>query len=126
MEPQITCFQLNHNNMNRLLFSLALFLSVSISSIAQIDNTSNATQAEFSFFKDDSNKIFFIDFETIDVNLNEIIVKDEEGNVLITDAVSNLPVNTIYELDCSNFGDGKYVVELHSYTAILRKPFSLD
>ncbi len=108
--------------MNRLLFCLALFLFVSSYSIAQTDNT----QAEFSFFKDDSNNIFFIDFETIDVNLNEIVVKDEEGNVLITDAVSNLPVNTIYELDCSNFGNGKYVVELHSYTAILRKPFSLD
>ncbi len=126
MKPQITCFNLNYCNMNKLLFCTILFLFTSSFSIAQTDNLSSNTQEEFSFFKDDANKIFFIDFETIDVNLNEIVVKDEQGNVLITDAVSDLPVNTIYELDCSNFQDGEYVVELHSYTAILTKPFSLD
>lgn len=126
MTPYNTSSQLNRYNMNKLLFCTIFFLSVSYISFAQTDNSSSKAQEEFTFFKDDANNIFFIDFETIDVNLSEVVVKDIEGNVLITDAVSDLPVNTIYELDCSNFRDGEYVVELHSYTAILRKPFSLD
>ena len=110
--------------MNRLLFCLLCLFSISHLSLAQ--TTNNSSQEAFSFFKDETNKVFYIDFESIDINLSEIIVKDEEGKIILEEAVNELPVDAIYELDCSQFQNGEYIVELHSYTAVLRRPFSLE
>ena len=110
--------------MSRLLFFLCCFFSFSYLAFAQTSETS--TKEEFTFFKDEANKVYFIDFESIDINLSEVIVKDKDGKIVLEEAVSDLPVDTIYELDCSQFENGEYVVELHSYTAVLRRPFSLE
>ena len=75
------------------------------------------------FFVDEEQKIYYIDFETINVNLNDIAVKNAAGKVVFQDEVFNLPVNTIYELDMHTFPKGKYVVELRSYTGVLRREF---
>jgi len=111
--------------MNKLLFCTLIFLAYTCFTYAQT-STPNSEKEAFSFFKDETSNFYYIDFESIDINLNEIVVKDEKGNVVLEEGVSDLPVDTIFELDCSEYQNGKYVVELHSYTAVLRKPFSLD
>ena len=76
---------------------------------------------EWSFFYDEENEIYYIDFETISFNLTKIKLIAKDGSELIADSVADLPVNTIYELDCSKLNAGNYTVELHSYTEIIKK-----
>lgn len=125
MNPLNTAIRLTNTIMNRLLFCTLFCLTLSCFTYAQT-SLSSSNKEEFSFFKDETSNFYYIDFESIDVNLNEIMVKDEQGNVLLEETVNNLPVDTIYELDCSQFQNGEYIIELHSYTTILRKPFSLE
>ncbi len=78
----------------------------------------------WSFFSDEEGQVYYIDFETINVNLNEIVVKNKAGKTVYEQNVSDLPVDSIFELDCSEFPTGQYIIELHSYTEVLRKTFS--
>ena len=80
---------------------------------------------EWSFFYDEENKIYYIDFETISMNLTKVKVVAKNGKAIISDNVADLPVNTIYELDCSKLTQGAYTVELHSYTEIIKKEVTL-
>ncbi len=82
-------------------------------------------EEEWSFFYDEENKIYYIDFETISMNLTKVKVVAADGKAIISDSVADLPVNTIYELDCSKLTQGAYTVELHSYTEIIKKEVTL-
>jgi TRAP-type mannitol/chloroaromatic compound transport system permease large subunit len=83
------------------------------------------TDENWSFYKDEENKICYVDFEKIDFNLSEIIVKNEDGEILLRDDVLDLPVNTIYEIDLSEYGAGEYQIELRSFTEIIRKEVNM-
>ncbi len=65
-----------------------------------------------ALFYDAENKVCFIDFEAINVNIDKVIVKSGEGDVIFSEAVSSLPVNTIYEIDFKPFGKGEFSVKL--------------
>lgn len=78
-----------------------------------------------AFYADQENKTFFIDFENLNVNLSDIVVKDVLGGVVFKDEVSGLPVDTIYELDMSRMKSGTYDIELRSYTGVIRKTVTL-
>ena len=77
------------------------------------------------FMPDEENKVYYIDFESLKINLSDIIVKDQSGRVILKDDVFELPVNTIYELDFSQYGSGTYNIELRSFTGIIRKTISI-
>ncbi|MEM0994710.1 MAG: DUF3244 domain-containing protein [Bacteroidota bacterium] len=78
-----------------------------------------------SFFVDEESKTYFIDFQNLNVNLNAIVVKNENGEVVIDDKVFDLPVDTIYELDLSQLNKGSYKVELQSLTKVIEKSIRL-
>lgn len=78
-------------------------------------------ESDWSFFYDAENEIYYIDFETISLNLTKVKVIAKDGKAVIADNVADLPVNTIYELDCSDLAKGNYTVELHAYTEVLKK-----
>ena len=88
-------------------------------------NLTELPDENWSFYKDEENQLYFIDFEKINFNLSEILVKNDAGEVLIKDDVLDLPVNTIYEIDLSEFGAGDYHVELRSFTKIIRKEVNI-
>lgn len=75
----------------------------------------------WSMYLDEENQIYYIDFETLSVNLSNIVVKDSNGKLLINDDVFDLPVNTIYELDLTQFANGSYTLELHAFTGVVRQ-----
>jgi len=79
----------------------------------------------WSFFVDNESKIYYIDFESINVNLNDIVVKDQSGNIVYKEELWNLPVNTIYELDYTTFKPGNYDIELRAYTGVIRKTITV-
>ncbi len=108
-------------------FTLLIFLLSASTTFAQTaavshdDNLlaniskSEIKDATWSLYTDDENDLLYIDFETIDVNLSTVIVKSKDDKVLIEEDVMDLPVNTIYEIDFSAFGPGKYTVEMQSF-----------
>ncbi len=116
-----------------LLSTFALFLTQQISAQTSFTpksgfstTTASADLKElpaqdWSFFVDDENKVYYIDFETIPVNLADIVIKNDDGEVILQDNLYDLPVNTIYEIDTTDYAVGKYHIELRSYTGVIRK-----
>jgi len=116
---------------------LALFLFVFVSanlsaqSMASTDKVDmdfislDENDSDWSFYSDDENKTYYIDFEKLSFNLSEIVVKDQDGTILMREDVLDLPVNTIFELDFSEFKSGKYLIELRSFKGMLKKEISL-
>ena len=82
------------------------------------------TDNNWSFYSDEESEFCYIDFESINVNLNEIVVKNQKGAIVFNETVNGFPVDSIYELDCSQFPVGNYTIELHSYTGIFTRTFS--
>ena len=117
------------------LFFLTLFtFSLSAQSSASANNDSvldlemvHLNNSEnWSFYIDEENKLYFIDFEKLSFNLSDIIVKNEAGEVIIKEDVLDLPVNTIFELDFSSHPAGSYDVELRSFTGMMRKSLVIN
>jgi len=79
-----------------------------------------------SLYTGGNDQVFYIDFEDLRMNLSEIILKNEQGKVLLKDDVFDLPVNTIYELDLSQYGKGTFDVELRSFTGVIHKKISVE
>jgi len=113
------------------LFALFLFVFISANLSAQsmastnkveMDFiTLNETESDWSFYSDDENNTYYIDFEKLSFNLSEIVVKDQDGTIIIREDVLDLPVNTIFELDFSEYKSGKYLIELRSFKGMLKK-----
>jgi len=117
--------------MNRLFILLGLLLFVGSGELAAqmtakspLAPTSDATELninDWSIYADQESSTYFIDFEQLAVNVNKIMVKNTDGQVLWQEDVFDLPVNSIYELDFSSFNAGHYVIELEAFTGIIRK-----
>lgn len=78
-----------------------------------------------ALFNDPDGKRYFIDFEQLRVHVKDVLVRDESGKILINEEVVQLPVNTIYEIDCRDFRPGTYYLELRSFAGIMRKALQL-
>ncbi len=121
------------NNTKLLALFLFVFISANLSaqSMASTNKvemdfiTLNETDSDWSFYSDDENKTYFIDFEKLSFNLSEIVVKDKDGTILLREDVLDLPVNTIFELDFSAYKSGKYLIELRSFKGMLKKEVSI-
>jgi hypothetical protein len=125
--------------MQKMFFAACVIVATSTFSPlkAQLLSTATPSEAittnlatnkpEWSLFTDKENGMVYIDFEQININLNGLVVKDKEGKVVFKDdALWQLPVNTIYEIDFSKFPKGAYSVELKSFTATLRKDIAIN
>jgi len=112
-----------------LLFSISIFSQTTAKGAAAPaaeDISINALDAnDWSFYADDDNRTFYVDFEKINVNLSDVIIKKRDGEIVFKDDVIDLPVNAIYELNFEEYGTGEYIVELRSFTQVLRKDISI-
>lgn len=82
---------------------------------------------DWAFFLDNENKVYYIDFEAISVNLSDLKVVNKDGDVVKSDSkLWDLPVNTIYELNISDLKPGNYQIELRSYTGVIKKEIVLS
>jgi len=64
---------------------------------------------------DDRTKVF-IDFGEIPVNLKSIQVLNSSGDVFINKVVYELPVNSLFEIDLTNFPGNDLVLEIQTFT----------
>lgn len=81
---------------------------------------------DWTFYLDSESKMYYIDFESISVNLSDIKVVNENGVVVMSDKLWDLPVNTIYELDLNGLNPGNYKIELRSYTGVIQKEVTVS
>lgn len=103
-------------------FSLSAQSSASLSTSVNLDLVNlNESDNNWSFFVDEENKLYYVDFEKLSFNLSDIVIKNDDGEILFKEDVLDLPVNTIFELDFSSYAAGEYEVELRSFTGMLRK-----
>ena len=74
--------------------------------------TNHANYSFYSiFFFDDENEMMFIDFEVIADDLSMLNIW-RNGKLMMEDDVTDLPGNTIYEINTNVIREGTYVVEL--------------
>lgn len=92
---------------------------------SDLRNTLNWSSGEWNYYVDQESKTYFIDFESLTVNLNSVVVKNASGAVLMEEQVSNLPVNSIYEINLGKYGPGDYQIELHTLTGVMRKSLAV-
>lgn len=90
-------------------------LSASKGSLLNMDTES------WSLYADEENNLYYVDFATLSVNLNDIVVTRDDGEVVLRDQVFDLPVDTIYEIDFNQYGKGTYTIELRSFTDVIRR-----
>ena len=79
----------------------------------------------WAMYADEDNHKYYIDFQKINVNLNDIHVKNETGKEIFKDTLYTLPVDTIYELDFSSYAKGTYDVELRTFTQTLKRKITI-
>ena len=126
--------------MERLVFVVAFVLVGSLNNqlFSQSTTSLNSSAAEtatrlldmsstdWSFYIDEEQDIYYIDFEKINVNLNDLKVINEAGEIVLEDNLYELPVDTIYELDLGTYPKGTYQVELRTFTGVISKKVTLD
>jgi hypothetical protein len=85
-----------------------------------------STTVDAALFFDHDNKLLYIDFELLPMPIREVALDDRAGNELHQESVLDLPVNTIYELDCGDFRPGVYWLELRAHGTVMRKLITLE
>ncbi len=78
-----------------------------------------------SIYADAENRVYYIDFENLSMNLSDIVVRRQDGEIVLKEDVFELPVNTIFEIDFSPYGAGNYEIELRSFTGVFRRSVSI-
>ncbi len=95
--------------------------------LASIDeNLIDLKADDWTFFKGEDVNTFFIDFEKIKSNLNEIKVTDSQGSEVFKDELWNLPVDTIYELDFQTYEKGTYTIEITTFTESVERKIEVE
>ena len=94
--------------------------------LPKIISFKESVKTDWTIYCDHDNRVIYIDFEKINSNLSTVIVKDHDGKILFRDEnLWQLPVNTIYEIDCDRYNKGEYTLELKSFTASIKKGFTV-
>ncbi len=100
---------------------LALFLAFNLSAhdgiyttgptTVLVNPTSYILSLQDIFFADSANEVLFIDFEAIGDQLVEVNILRNE-TLMMEDDVSDLPTNSIYEINLDIIRAGNYTIEL--------------
>ena len=91
---------------------------------SRTDNTEkllNFSAEDWSFFHDAERNTYYIDFETVDVNLSDLKVINAAGDVVLKENLQSLPVNTIFELSLEGYPIGTYEVVIRTFTSVINK-----
>lgn len=90
----------------------------------KLDNADDLTKTVF--FLDSKNQVLFIDFEALEEDLEEIRVVNDNA-ILHTENVTELPMNTIYEVDLKQYEKGiEHRILLKTNFGILAKTFTIQ
>lgn len=106
---------------NLLSFAIALLMCTSLfayngiplddETIVIANPTNTTIPVNNIFFEDNDNSVLFIDFEALAVEITNINILRDKA-FMMEDDVTDLPGNTIYEINLDIIRKGKYTVEL--------------
>lgn len=108
-------------------FSLLLFgqqSELQLSSLYMTANNSDdliIAESDWAFYADKENATVFIDFEEIEDTATQLEIISENDEVLLTEDLTNVPFNTIYELDVAFLNSGKYSIRIKTYNETINK-----
>lgn len=89
----------------------------------KLDNADDLTKTVF--FIDGENQLLFIDFEALGEELEEIRVVNNNA-IIYAENVTELPMNTIYEVDLKQYEKGvEHRILLKTNFGILAKTFTI-
>lgn len=89
----------------------------------KLDNADDLTKTVF--FIDGENQVLFIDFEALEEDLQEIRVVNN-ASIIYTENVTELPNNTIYEVDLKQYEKGvEHRILLKTSFGVLAKTFTI-
>ncbi len=106
--------------------SVLVSASPSTASATTVATTTDEVVEDWPIFLDTENRVYFIDFASFTVNFERIIVRNALDNVVLEDLVSDLPVDTIYEIDFAELPDGQYSIELESVAGLYLKEVTIE
>ncbi len=87
---------------------------------AEEDNSEEVYEESWSFFTNEDDQLFYIDFQALGGNLTSMVVLDENGNKVVEEDLLFFPDDTIYELDLFDFKEGTYHVLLETYSETIQ------
>ena len=82
-------------------------------------------ESSWTLFEDQIEKSFYIDFDSFNLNLKEVLIKNIQGDIIYRNKVYDLPVDAIFELNFSNYPSGYYTIEVHSFISVFSKSLEL-
>ena len=85
------------------------------------DNLLKINDGDWITYSGDDENILFIDFQKINANLKEILVRNRNKKIVFKDELWNLPVDSIYELDMSKYPKGFYQIKIKTFTSSIVK-----
>jgi len=119
-----------------ILFPFAALTAQSAASIAAdepalskaADNKFEVSEApsEWVLYADRESEFFFIDFASLTFHPQKIVLRNRDNRIMLTQSVSDRPVDDIFELDLSDLSAGRYQLELHSFSEIFTRTFRLN
>lgn len=112
-----------------LLFPIFLSAQTSVSTTPDLNFDPielREVSGDWEIFVDDENKSYYIDFQDVDHNLDEVVVLNTEEEIVYRMNVADLPTNSIYEISYRDFPSGVYTVELRSLTRVMRREVEVD
>lgn len=90
------------------------------------ENLLELNSKDWIFYSGEDDNVMFIDFEKINANLKEVIIRNEKKEVVFEDELWSLPVDSIYELDLSKYPKGFYQVKIKTFTDSVIKNVKVD
>jgi hypothetical protein len=78
-------------------------------------------ESSWTLFEDQVQQSFYIDFDSFNLNLKEVLVKNIRGDVIFRKKVYDLPVDAICEVSFSDYPPGFYTLEVHSFISVFSK-----
>ena len=78
-----------------------------------------------SVFMDAEAKTCYVDLERLPMNLKQAVLINNEGQEVLVMSLTDVPVDSIVELDYSELPSGSYLLELRSYTSKAHKALQL-
>ncbi len=108
-------------------FSLLLFGQQSDLLLSSLQMTANNSdeliiaESDWAFYSDKENATVFIDFEEIDGTATQLEILSAENEILLAEDLTNIPNNTIYELDVAFLNSGKYSIRIKTYKETINK-----
>jgi len=96
-----------------------------MSDLLMVEHVSTTTATDAWSFLSGKNSVYYLDFDELGFQLEQIELKTISGKELFKDAVSDLSTFTLYELDFTQFPAGEYFLELKTKNKTLRKLLKL-